>query len=132
SRDLRISTEWPMGLNCSLARSGTAWAQARVPVAARAGAQLHRRLRRLHRAREGLWRRGSQDRNAEVRLAFFRKKPVAGRADADRLAAQEDSEFNGPLSQIEEVVRRVSQDAQRRKAYLLSRQREVDASTEDV
>ena len=50
----RHATGW--GSVGALARSGTARPQAALPLAARAGAQLLRRLRRLHRPPEGFWR----------------------------------------------------------------------------
>lgn len=100
----------------SVARSRDPGLHGRKPVfrTPRAGAQLHRTVRGLHRAREGIWRRQSRDGDGTLRLAVHREQRVEGRADVGRSAAPEAEELDASLSpaaqEIYRAYRKVNND----------------------
>ena len=80
SRDLRLSPERPMGIRRAIARSRAARAQGRLRHATRAGAELRRSVRRLHRPRDRL-RGGGPAHAGRLRLEVVRRA-TSGRSSA--------------------------------------------------
>ena len=97
-RHLRLPPRHRLGLDCPFARPRPARPQAPLPLPARAGAELLRRLCRLHRTTEGVRPGGSEDDATRLRLASVDEECVEGRADADRFPAQEDQDLGSEIS----------------------------------
>ncbi len=88
-RHLRLQAPRPLGLGGALPRSGSAWAEARVPLAARARRELLRPLHRLHRLHQRLLG-GASRRYGQLRLAIVEAERLGRGEHADRPAAPED------------------------------------------
>src|SRR5207302_1640163 len=88
SRDLRVSRPTsPLGIDRAVARPRSAWTQAGLRHAARAGDELFRSIYRLYRADYGVRRGEPCGGDGRLRLEARGHECVESRADAPRLSA---------------------------------------------